>query len=154
MSKSFFHAAVMTALSFVFICCTCVTGDTSKKEFDAEIDRSDVAVLCNVSGIDNFMFRFDLEVLEVFKGKLAPGDRIKGTFHLMCSPSISREGEWLIMGKWKGEQLKVNTCGKSFYLNYPDPFHIHNPNALLNQEQVRREKVKKGQDILCYLRSR
>jgi len=103
------------------IACDCVTRKWSVNRVYRDIENSDLIFIGNrisYTRAENFEDeeKYSFEVIEVFKGRIEPGDIIYGKIHSPCSGSPNVEGLWVVYARMDEDGLidyDYTDCGAS-----------------------------------------
>ncbi|MEO9953526.1 hypothetical protein [Nonlabens sp.] len=85
-----------------------------------------------------------IEICEVFKGDLQPGQIIKGVNWGTCGPYVDTDGEWILFGNYS-DRFIVNDCGLSS--NIIDPKRLLAPQPINLKNNLESQKLEAKQNI-------
>jgi hypothetical protein len=85
-----------------------------------EYNNSEIIFLGEVISISDDQLSYRVSVIEVYKGDLKTNQIIEGKNHQFCAPFINYTGQWLLYGNIENGKLKVNICGLTRSLEFPE----------------------------------
>jgi hypothetical protein len=100
--------------------CDCKTKKKLDVARQTQFENAEIVILGDVFFISSDYMKFQIRILETFKGELKPDQIIEGENHLYCEPNANSIGQWLIYGYIENGKLKTIICGLSRSLKSPE----------------------------------
>lgn len=100
--------------------CSCPPLPNWKKATSIEYEYSQDVLIADIQ-IGKNQTDYKIEVCEVFKGDLKPGQILNGKNIGTCGPYIDKDGKWILFGELS-RYFRVNDCGLSS--NVSEPYGI------------------------------
>ena len=105
---------------FISVSCICAPPALFEEAQKKELENSDHVFIANVYVISPDRKTITVEIKEVFKGDFKVGDKFDFPNNYTCEPFIEIKGDWILYGKIENGIFRVNICGVSRSLNFPE----------------------------------
>jgi hypothetical protein len=118
--KIFLITLILTLFIHESFSCDC----KDRKDLDSariiEFNNSELVILGEVISISDDQLNYKVRVVEIFKGDLKTSQIIEAENHQYCVPFVYFTGKWLLYGSIQNGKFKVNICGLSRSLDFPE----------------------------------
>lgn len=117
--KRLIYINILLFTTWTELCaCSCAPIKKEDRKFYKEYEFVDDVFIGEVKNFDDDSINYAIEICEVFKGNLRPGQLIQGVNEGYCEPFVDKNGEWMFLGHYS-DTFEVNDCGLTTDLDEP-----------------------------------